>query len=816
MKRNGKQAWRVASLLFLAVAAIPLILSATASAAFPTVDQSFGRHGWLLSGVGSLDFHGEGALVKLNAGAADRHVSVGIEGFYLPPYRQIISLDDRGRTLRRGRHSWLPGPDSLAAYWPTDDGGVIFATGRWVRKLRPDGKPVRSFGTKGRLKARGLVQDLMARPDGSFVVVSGRGDETTAIESFSPSGKRRFAVRRGWQEMELTDLGADGTMTLRGEIWHWEDGLPIYLDREGVMVLDRSGALRAAPAAYAGLRIRPGGFIAVDDSEDQRRLVSLKPDLTVDPDFSFSGMTSCHSCNIVDFVVDSRGRVYARTGGSPSRIERFLPDGSPDPSFQGAGRAPFPKGRNMAMDTDRSDRLIRAGWYPGAHRLILRRFTEAGDPDPAFGKDGVAELRFPVPNKAEETFAIPGPHGGLTVAARTSRPEDPDLSPGPTIVRRFTRGGKRDRSFGNAGFASIPQKDGFTPAAFASRGLKQTVFAGSRGGSATLRALDGQGRPDRRFGTDGFATLPERLKGPSSTFLGVTADPAGTLTAVGWIAKKGHSDLTEGHRDWLIARFKPDGSPDARLGSGGVRRVDVGKSKGSLYGPATSDADALFEVAVDRRGRALVAGISARQAQQSDLLMARFRSDGRLDARFGKRGMTRWELQLTKFSDISARPTDIVVSPTGRIVVANGWNLGGPETGHRPWNLGILVAADRNGHKVRSFGRRGVKKMRNLAASGLAIDRCNRVTVGGALYRKDRLDDFGVARYRADGSPDRNFAGGKIRRIVIDAGHRVRSVDLIPAGRGRMYLAGAVRNATRNTGMGVARIRTGTAGSCRR
>ncbi|TMQ30319.1 MAG: DUF4214 domain-containing protein [Planctomycetota bacterium] len=134
---------------------------------------------------------------------------------------------------------------------------------------------------------------------------------------------------------------------------------------------------------------------------------------------------------------------------------------------------------------------------------------------------------------------------------------------------------------------------------------------------------------------------------------GLALQPDGKLVAVG-------SYFTGSKVDLALARYNPDGSLDASFGTGGKVTTDLGGLNQSAQ-----------SVVVQADGKLIVAGVYAPKGA-SEFFLARYRSDGTLDASFGANGLV-----LTAF-DPSANG-----GAAGVVPLADGtFVAGGTATGH--------------------------------------------------------------------------------------------------------------------------------------
>ena len=183
----------------------------------------------------------------------------------------------------------------------------------------------------------------------------------------------------------------------------------------------------------------------------------------------------------------------------------------------------------------------------------------------------------------------------------------------------------------------------------------------------------------------------------------------------------------------VLARYLPDGRPDASFGRSGVA---------VLRTPGTG-----WEMAVQAHdGTIVVAGkkVVTRPAEASALALARFRPDGRLDRTFAGDGVT-----VTRLRPHWAGAIKLGVRRDGRIVVGTH--------GHAGARQGFaLVQFRRDGSIDRSFGDGGTAVVGvGFGVHALALDDRGRIVTVG---RTKSLLDWIVARFLSNGRLDRSFA----------------------------------------------------------
>lgn len=368
--------------------------------------------------------------------------------------------------------------------------------------------------------------------------------------------------------------------------------------------------------------------------------------------------------------------------------------GGLDPRFDIDGRQAFGYGGDdRATDVALlpGGRVVTAGWTTVNGDIAVTRLTSRGAPDGSFGRGGTADIDLGGDDRANAVAPAPG--GAVVVAGRTPGPG----GEGDMAVLRLRAGGSPDPGFGRRGSVVLGSARGDAAYDVAVDRAGRTLVAGEGGPGADIvvARLTRRGGLDRGFGRRGRATVD---------LGGIDLGTALALGRDGRIVVAGAT--TEGDGDMAVARLRPDGRPDAGFGVRGRRRVDAG------------GADVAHAVAIDRRGRIVLAGTTS--AGGGDLVVARLRPGGALDRGFGPRGIRRVDLGGAD------EGFDMAIDGVGRIVVAG---RGGPRRAM------AVVRLQPDGALDRRFGGGGRVEVdfpgRQDTALGVAVAR-GRIVVAGA------------------------------------------------------------------------------------
>ena len=244
-------------------------------------------------------------------------------------------------------------------------------------------------------------------------------------------------------------------------------------------------------------------------------LVRFLDDGALDPAFGDGGVVTLPStallgdATVQDLAVQPDGRIVtvgrARSGFTTAvGVARFLPDGSPDPTFGTNGQvlvtaAQGAAGHALALQSD--GRLVVAGtaYQGGLDRLLQLRLDTDGSVDATLGTNGRQIVTGAAGHHTVSRAAV-RPDGRIVVSGQAS-----GAHPGTLLLARFTPDGALDPNFGDGG---LVRHEGV----YSGRGLvltasTTTVVGHGHGNRMTvLRVLD-DGQPDPTFGSGGRLDL---------------------------------------------------------------------------------------------------------------------------------------------------------------------------------------------------------------------------------------------------------------------------------------------------------------------
>src|SRR5438094_5788098 len=376
-----------------------------------------------------------------------------------------------------------------------------------------------------------------------------------------------------------------------------------------------------------------------------------------------------------------------------------------------------------------------------------------GDLDPTAGTVGKVLTDFDHSTDIANAVAVQT-DGKLVVIGTTYI--NNDFSDEDFAVARYNPDGTLDETFGVGGKVQTDFPD---LAAVASSVVIQPdgkiVVAGGAfplftfAGDFKVVRYNSNGSLDTSFGDGGIVTttFPE-----GSYAFDVALQPDGKIIAAGTVFvafDPGESSDT----DFALARYNPDGTPDATFGNGGQVSTD-------FFGLE----DDAFSVLIQPDGKIVTVGSANNPATYYDFAAVRYLSNGTIDTTFGIAGKVSTDFGDQNFD----RAHSAALQRDGRIVAA-GFAIsqnGGVQNFAvaRYTSSGVLdTTFSRDGKTEIDFGSCCQSAYQVLLQSDGKI-----ITVGYA-NTEDSDSDFLLARLNPRGSLDTTFGvGGKVRTSFGD------------------------------------------------
>jgi uncharacterized delta-60 repeat protein len=405
----------------------------------------------------------------------------------------------------------------------------------------------------------------------------------------------------------VTVHSADGDLDLG-----FGDGGKIVAD------LDRGSSIQAIALQTDG-KIVGVGFMDTKKKEADFAVGRLLAEGTPDPAFGDEGLTGLDFFQGQDvayaIAIQPDGKIIAAgeannpsTASSDFALARFNPDGSLDESFGDdgalvtdfAGRAEHV----FALGLQDDGKIIAAGFTDtigGDDDFALARYNANGTPDGTFGTEGKLHTDF-LSGSRDVGYAMAiQPDGKIVVAGLVS---------GNFGLARYNKDGSLDMTFGyylngmvNIDFAA--QYDlAYALALMPDGKILVAGYAYNQDGTQSdfaLARFDSDGKLDPSFGSDG-RIMTDFLGGMDSA-CAVAVQPDGKIVATGYAT-------LVAEKDFALARYNDDGSPDDTFGISGKTSTD-------FYG----QDDWAWGTALTPNGRIVVAGY-ATNAEKASMAIA--------------------------------------------------------------------------------------------------------------------------------------------------------------------------------------------------
>jgi uncharacterized delta-60 repeat protein len=302
---------------------------------------------------------------------------------------------------------------------------------------------------------------------------------------------------------------------------------------------------------------------------------------------------------------------------------------------------------------------------------------------------------------------------------------------------------------------------------------------------------------------DQFALVRYNSDGSLDTTLngtGKVTTPVGTGTCKGEgvalqddgkVVVAGYSFSADGRCSFTVLRYNGDGNLDKAFGEAGNVTTSVGGKN-----------DSAESVIMQSDGKIVVAGYSFIDRNNNDFAVVRYNANGTLDTSFNKTGKAT--------ADFGARDGghSVAISRDERIVVA-GYTTN--ETKEQcalacfKADGGLDTSFNGTGKVATDFGGSG-----NAECQSVAVQTDGKIVVAGYATVAG-VQQFAVARYNANGTPDTSFGGtGGVITAVAASGSNATGVALQKGGK--ILLPGyAINNS--GSGYDFACVRYNTDGS---
>ena len=395
--------------------------------------------------------------------------------------------------------------------------------------------------------------------------------------------------------------------------------------------------------------------------------------------------------------------------------------------------------------------------------MTLQTQAAPSDLDLSFGNGG--KVVTSIGNGDEGANAVAIQADGKIVAAGGSYNGANSGTHDDFELARYNTDGSLDISFGTGGkvVAPIGNRAGASAVAIQSNG--KIVAAGFADiGNITnfvLARYNTNGSLDTTFGTGGII---QTLISEGSYASAVAIQSDGKIVAAGsaYFAENTYSSVSA----FSLVRYNTNGSLDASFGAGGIVTT--------RFSNISEASDVARAVAIQADGKIVAAGLSDFNDYGTSFSLARYNTNGSLDASFGLGG------KVTTYAGSTGDSfSDVAIQSDGKIVAVGHAAFIGNITKF------ILARYNTNGSLDTTFGTGG--KVLTLvdessSAYAVAIQSDGKIVAAG-YSRIGSIGKFALARYNTNGSLDTTFGTNGIVVTSIGNSAGAGAVAIQPDGR---------------------------------
>ena len=384
------------------------------------------------------------------------------------------------------------------------DGTIFVSSGKAISAVTASGAPDETFGKEGQVEFEGTIGAL-TRTVGGDLVAAGRSSEGCC-----GPGLGGFAVRAYLANGALDPAWGSGG-TARIAIADVDYGTAVVPTPDGGVML----------AGEVATKAEPEGCSASLPCSFEPYVARLTATGAIDPDFSAS-------------------------------LKKAPGDGDQDSPLL---EAP-PRVAAIALTPE--GEVLLAGRAEENEEATVAALGPSGARDPSFGSEGVAAEPRPLPSETSAVGFALGGDGALALALHTNADDYAER----TELAGFNAAGDPIPEYGG----EVELSDGVEVNALGSDaaghvyGIDQPF-----GGRARVVRIDGDGRPDPRYGEGGTALLPEHFAMRELLVRG-----NGAVLAIGRVSTGDPMALFE---------LTPEGRPNPRFGSHGLALLRWGRAR---------------------------------------------------------------------------------------------------------------------------------------------------------------------------------------------------------------------------------------------
>jgi uncharacterized delta-60 repeat protein len=617
--------------------------------------------------------------------------------------------------------------------------------------------------------------------------------------------------------------------------------LDVSFGNKGVTITDAGSETDAlsSVAIQGNGKIVAGGQTS-RNGINQFALIRYNKDGTVDSSYGSQGLVITNfgnACYINSIALQTDNKVvavgnYNNGSASDFAIARYLKTGALDTTFNGNGEVASNFGNSdnaIAVAIDTNGKIVVGGYYTDPSynsHFEIARYATNGSLDSSFNGSGVTGTNFGNNQEFLAAMALQS-NGEIIAGGNVYHPADGTTIP-EFALARFTVNGLVDSTFGTNGQVLDPvgsfDPDNMNCLEIAPNG--QILSGGSTISNNfsffALSRFNPNGSPDSSFGLDG--NLLGYYPGNGVVYIGAMVQNDGKIVV------NGSTSADDNSSQYFLARFKQNGSPDLTYGNAGmastsgynaVMQTDQKVVESNYYTDSTGGTEIMMSrynangspdlaygtngivlsdffggsesygpTAIQLDNKVLVAGYINNNVG-TDLLLARYNTDGSPDATFGTGGAIMADFEPSDY------PQTIAIGNDGKILIG--------EVGYTAsFQLVIVVARfNSNGSIDSSFAQNGQMTLSigvEAFPGTVALQQDGKILLGyEASYDYSTLYSF-VTRYKPSGVTDSLF--GNNGTIAVDGPGLLLETDQ------KILVSGMVTDAQNNTDFSIARFDT--------
>jgi uncharacterized delta-60 repeat protein len=410
-------------------------------------------------------------------------------------------------------------------------------------------------------------------------------------------------------------------------------------------------------------------------------------------------------------------------------IMRYNTDGSLDNTFSISGIAETPVGisSNFALSSvlQNDGKIIEVGYTKNPnigsdYDFAVCRFNEDGSPDNVFGDNGISVTREETYDEYGRSVALQS-DGKIIVAGNSLLGTLSQFA-----LARYNSNGVLDKNFGKDGMVNTMignhYDDKITSVAIRNDDMIVTAGYSNNDGSfdMALARYKPNGDLDNTFGTDGKVI----------TSLGAEDDIINSIALQndGKIIAAGYTSI-EDKLNIAVLRYDPDGSVDVSFGRNGIVTTPAGSY------------DEAYSVAIQSDGRIVAAG-SAKNGDNTDFVLVRYKSSGDPDSTFGVNGIV-----ITPIGSGDDQINSVAIQGDGKILV------GGTSSVDSTSDF-VVARYNKNGTLDNTFGTNGViiVPLGNSysGVNSIMVQKDGKILAAGSSWDGRNYSVFSLLRFSAD------------------------------------------------------------------